>query len=164
MKRKPHLFSILFLSILLSASILDAHTVNYEVQQKGIAVRIFYAADDPASYSEYEIFGPGAKLPHQTGRTDKNGFVSFVPDRQGVWTVKVLGESSHGYHGVTMEVKVDKDLNLESFKKPLVATYTKLVTGISLIIGLFGIYALIRSRKRRPKEAERREQIIKGEK
>jgi nickel transport protein len=62
--------------------------------------------------------------------------------------VKVLGESSHGFHGVTTEVKVDKDFNLESFKKPLAATSTKLVTGISLIIGLFGIYALIRSRKK----------------
>jgi hypothetical protein len=35
-----------------------------------------------------------------------------------------------------------------------VAQYTKFVTGISLIIGLFGIYALIRSRKKRTKEAE----------
>jgi nickel transport protein len=153
MKRRPHLFLMLFLSTLwststlLSTPILNAHTVNYEIQQKGIAVRIFYGAEDPASYSEYEIFGPGDKLPHQTGRTDKNGFVSFVPDRQGIWKVKVLGESTHGFHGMTTEVKVDKDFNLESFKKPLAATYTKLVTGISLIIGLFGIYALLRSRK-----------------
>jgi nickel transport protein len=137
---------------LLSASALHAHTVNYDVQQKGLAIRIFYAADDPASYSEYEVTGPGDELPHQTGRTDKNGFVAFVPDRQGIWKVKVLGESSHGFHGVTTEIKVDKDLNLESFKKPLAATYTKLVTGISLIIGIFGLYALIISRKRLKKE------------
>jgi hypothetical protein len=44
-------------------------------------------------------------------------------------------------------MKTDKDFNLESFNKPLAATYSKLVTGISLIIGLFGIYALLRSRK-----------------
>jgi nickel transport protein len=138
---------------LFSASALYAHTVNFDVQQKGIAIRIFYAADDPASYSEYEITGPGDELPHQTGRTDKNGFVSFVPDRQGIWKVKVLGESAHGFHGVTTEIKVDKDLNLESFKKPLAATYTKLVTGISLIIGIFGLYALIISKKRLKKEA-----------
>jgi nickel transport protein len=122
--------------------------VNYEVQQKGIAVRIFYGADDPAGYSEYEITGPGDSLPHQTGRTDRNGFIAFVPDRQGIWKVKVLGESAHGFHGVTLEIKVDQDLHLESFRKPLAAAYTKLVTGISLIIGLFGLYALILSRKR----------------
>jgi nickel transport protein len=134
--------------MLLFLPLLEAHTVNYEVQQKGIAVRIFYRADDPASYSEYEITGPGDNLPHQTGRTDKNGFVAFVPDRQGIWKVKVLGESAHGFHGVTTEIKVDQDLHLESFRKPLAAAYTKLVTGISLIIGLFGLYALILSRKR----------------
>ncbi len=150
MKRKLHLF-ILFLTTLLAASIVHAHTVNYEVQQKGIAVRIFYAPEDPASYSGFEVFGPGDTLPHQTGRTDKNGFVSFVPDRQGVWKVKVLGESSHGYHGVTTVIKVNKDLDLESFKKPLAATYSKLITGISLIIGIFGLYALMISRKKRPK-------------
>lgn len=139
--------------VLLFPPVLEAHTVNYEVQQKGIAVRIFYSADDPASYSEYEITGPGQSLPHQTGRTDKNGFVAFVPDRQGIWKIRVIGESAHGFHGVTTEIKVDKDLHLESFRKPLAAAYTKLVTGISLIIGLFGIYAFILSRKKLKKGA-----------
>jgi nickel transport protein len=127
---------------------LHAHTVNYEVQQKGMAVRIFYTAKDPASYSECEVYGPGDTLPHQTGRTDKNGFVAFVPERAGLWKLKVLGESIHGFHGVTIELNVDQNLNLESFSKPLVATSTKLVTGISLIIGVFGIFAFIKSRKR----------------
>jgi nickel transport protein len=132
-----------------------AHTVNYDVQQKSVAaVKVFYTADDPASYAEFEVYAPeGGDLPHQTGRTDRNGFASFIPDRQGAWKVKILGESAHGYHGVTVEVKVDKDLNLESFKKPLAAQYSKFVTGISLIIGLFGIYALLSSRKKQKNEA-----------
>jgi len=148
MKIKNQPFYVIFLLMLLTGPVVQAHTVNYQVEQKGVAVRVFYAADDPAGYSEFEIYGPGDKLPHQTGRTDKNGFVCFIPDRQGTWKVKVLGESSHGFHGVTVEVKVDKDLNLESFKKPLAATYSKLITGISLIIGLFGLYALLKSRRR----------------
>ena len=133
---------------------LPAHTVNYEVQQKGVALRIFYAADDPASYSEYEILAPGEDLPHQTGRTDKNGFCAFVPDRRGVWAVKVLGESSHGFHGVTIEVKINEDLDLESFKKPLAATYTKLVTGIGLILGIFGLYAIVTTRRKEKKGSD----------
>ncbi|NTW57663.1 MAG: hypothetical protein HGB21_01060 [Nitrospirae bacterium] len=148
------LFIVSFVaSILVMTSIVFAHTVNYEVQQKGIAIKIFYSAQDPASYAEYEVFGPGEELPHQTGRTDRNGFVAFVPDKQGIWKIKILGESAHGYHGVTTEVKVDKDLGLESFNKPLVAQFTKFVTGISLIIGIFGIYALISSRKKQKSEA-----------
>jgi nickel transport protein len=146
------LFVLLVASIFMTATAAFAHTVNYDVQQKGIAVKIFYSAQDPASYAEYEVFGPGEELPHQTGRTDRNGFVAFVPDKQGIWKIKVLGESAHGYHGVTIEVKVDKDLGLESFNKPLVAQFTKYVTGISLIIGIFGIYALITSRKKQKNE------------
>ncbi len=125
-----------------------AHTVNYEVQQKGIAVRVFYSAKDPASYSEYEIFSPGGTLPHQTGRTDRNGFVAFVPDRPGIWKMRVLGESEHGFHGVTIDVEVNEAVKLESFSKPLVARSEKVITGLSLIVGVFGLYAFIRSRKK----------------
>ncbi|HWR57928.1 MAG TPA: hypothetical protein VN328_03490 [Thermodesulfovibrionales bacterium] len=150
MRTDIHIFLCLAVGIWISLAdgIACAHTVNYDVQQKGLAIKIFYSAQKPASYAEYEIFAPGEELPHQTGRTDRGGFVAFVPDRQGLWKVKVTGESAHGFHGFTVEVKVDKDMNLESFKKPLAATYTKLVTGISLIIGIFGLYAFIVSRKR----------------
>jgi len=125
-----------------------AHSVHYQVENKGISVRIFYAPDDPASYSQYEIFGPGDKIPHQKGRTDKNGFVSFLPDRPGKWLIKVWGESDHGYHGAQIEVKVDKSLFMDSFKKPLVARYTKAFVGISFILAIFGLWALLRTRKR----------------
>jgi nickel transport protein len=142
----------LFLPLGLFLGAIDSHghSINYHIQQKGIAVRAFYSAKDPSSYSQYEIYGPGDKedLPHQTGRTDKNGFLSFVPDRAGTWKIKLWGESAHGYHGFTAEVKVDKELNLESFSKPLVAAHTKLITGLSLIFGIFGVYALWRSRRK----------------
>ena len=126
------------------------HSINYQVIEKGIALRAFYSEKDPSSYSPYEIWGPGDRedLPHQTGRTDKNGFLAFVPDRAGTWKVRLWGESSHGYHGFTTEIKVDRSLNLESFSKPLLATHTKLITGLSLIFGIFGIYAFLRSRRR----------------
>ena len=133
----------------------QAHSIHYDVQQKAMAVRIYYSAKDPAAYSQYELYGPGDKEPHQTGRTDKNGFIGFVPDRAGTWKLQVWGESAHGFHGVTTEIKVDQTLNLESFSKPLVATYTKLVTGISVVFGLFGLYALWVSRRGGSKEANK---------
>ncbi len=98
-----------------SASAVLAHSIQYEVQPKGISAKIFYAADDPASYSEYEVYGPGDAEAYQIGRTDKAGIVSFLPDRPGTWKIKVMGESSHGFHGVTIEVKVDQAFQLESF-------------------------------------------------
>ena len=123
---------------------LEAHTVNYHVENKGISMRVFYAEDDHASYSSYEIFGPGDKIPHQKGRTDKNGFVSFLPDRKGKWVINVYGESEHGMHGAQIVVDVNENLFMESFKKPLVARYTKAFVGISILMAIFGLWALIR--------------------
>jgi nickel transport protein len=126
-----------------------AHTIQYHVEQQvGIAVRAYYSADDPVSYSEYELHGPGDEEPHQIGRTDRNGYLAFVPDRQGTWRLQVWGESTHGFHGVTTEIVVDEALALESFSRPLVATHTKLITGISVAFGLFGLWALWTSRRK----------------
>lgn len=125
-----------------------AHSVHYKVENKGISVRVFYAEDDPVSYSAYEIFGPGDTIPHQKGRTDRNGFVSFLPDRQGEWIVKVTGESEHGMHAAQVEVDVNEDLFMESFKKPLVAKHTQIFIGISFLLALFGLWALIKSWKK----------------
>jgi nickel transport protein len=147
---KELLFALFCFCLLTSSAY--AHSIHYEVQQKGISVRVFYSEKDPASYSSYELFGPGDTLPHQTGRTDKNGFASFFPDRAGIWKIKIWGESSHGFHGVTIDVKVNEALQLQSFGRPLVATHTKLIVGISLIFGLFGIYALLRSRRSHDKK------------
>jgi nickel transport protein len=147
---------LLPLGLFLGETDSHGHSINYHIEQKGIAVRAFYSAKDPSSYSQYEIYGPGDRedLPHQTGRTDKNGFLSFVPDRAGTWKIKLWGESGHGYHGFPAGVKVDKELNLESFSKPLVAAHTKLITGLSLIFGIFGVYALWRSRKKPSKREQ----------
>lgn len=125
-----------------------AHTIHYTVEPKGITIRVFYAAEDPANYAEYEVFGPGDTDPYQVGRTDRRGCLSLLPDRPGEWKVKVLGESAHGFHGVTIDFKVDQAMSLEGFSKPLLATHTRLITGLSLIVGLFGIYAWWRSRKK----------------
>jgi nickel transport protein len=140
------LYAIIILLLISSGA--EAHTVHYQVENKGISVRVFYAEDDPASYSSYEIFGPGDKIPHQKGWTDKNGFVSFLPDKQGKWIIKVYGESEHGMHGAQVEIDVNKNLFMESFKKPLVAQYTKAFVGISFILAIFGLWALLRTRKR----------------
>jgi len=151
--RFTRLALLLPLSLFLGETDSHAHSINYQVLEKGIAVRAFYSEKDPSSYSQYERWGPVDRedLPHQTGRTDKNGFLAFVPDRAGTWKIRVWGESSHGYHGFTTEVKVDKELSLESFSKPLLATHTKLITGLSLIFGIFGIYAFLKSRRKQDK-------------
>jgi nickel transport protein len=134
---------------LLATCAAHAHSVQYHVEQKPLTVvRVFFEPDDPASDSAYQVFAPGEDVAYQKGRTDRNGFISFIPDRGGVWRVKLDGESQHGMHGVVVEVKVSAALQLESFKKPLVAQHTKVITGVSLLIGMAGIFAWLRSRKK----------------
>lgn len=139
---------LMTLLLLLMYSGAEAHSVHYQVENRGISVRVFYAEDDPASYSSCEIFGPGDKIPHQKGRTDKNGFVSFLPDRKGKWVIKVYGESEHGMHGAQIEVDINENLFMDSFKKPLVAKYTKAFVGISFLLAFFGLWSLLKSWKR----------------
>ncbi len=150
--RGRNLWRIIICLVLMTGGIsgkLYAHTIHYEVQPKGISAKIFYSPRDPASYSEFEIYGPGDTEPYQVGRTSRTGFLSFLPDRPGTWRIKVLGESTHGFHGITFDIKVDKAFDLESFDKPLVAMHTKVIVGISVIFGLFGIISLYLSRKRK---------------
>jgi nickel transport protein len=142
---KQALWAILFTC--LWSAFAEAHTINYQVENRGISARVFYAGDEPASYSQYELFSPGDRIPHQKGRTDRNGFVSFLPDRKGKWIIKVYGEAEHGIHAAQIEVNVNENLFMDSFRKPLVAQYTKGFVGGSIVLALFGGWALLRTRK-----------------
>lgn len=144
----------LLLLSLLTVSGAEAHSVEYRVENKGISTRVFFGANEPAAYSPFEIFGPGDTIPHQKGRTDKNGFVSFLPDRAGTWSIKVVAESEHGGHAANIAIQVNEGLFMESFKKPLVADYAKLSVGAGVLLGMFGLWALWTARReRRQREA-----------
>lgn len=135
---------------ILVISLAEAHSIEYQVENKGISTRFFFLPNDPASYSNYEIFGPGDEIPYQKGRTDRNGVVSFLPDRPGKWTIKLVAESTHGGHAAQVEIDVGKKLLMDSFTKPLVATYSKFFLGIGVLLSTFGICALWWSRQRPP--------------
>jgi len=135
---------------LLTASGAKAHSVEYALENRGISARFFFLPDYPASYSPYEIFGPGDKIPCQKGRTDKNGVVSFLPDRPGRWSIKLIVESDHGGHAAQVEVDVKEGLLMDSFSKPLVAAHTKLFLGAGVLLSVFGLWALWASRKGPP--------------
>jgi len=136
-------------SMLCAATPAHAHGIHYRVENTGISVRVFYAPDEPASYAGFEIFGPHDKLPHQKGRTDKNGFVAFLPDRKGTWIVKVSDETEHGVHAARIEVQVNEGLYMESFRKPLVARHIPAFVGLSFFLAAFGLWSLIERRRHR---------------
>lgn len=140
--------------LLLTVPAAEAHGIEYQAENKGISVRFFFLPNDPASYSGYEIFGPGDSIPHQKGRTDKNGVVSFLPDRPGKWTIKVIAESEHGGHAAQTDIQVKEGLLMESFSKPLVASYVKFFVASGALLSVFGIWGLWAARKGAKKEAK----------
>jgi nickel transport protein len=142
-----HRCILLTLLVLLTVSSAEGHSVEYRIENRGISARFFFLPNDPASYSAYEIFGPGDTIPHQKGRTDKNGVVSFLPDRPGPWTIKVTAESEHGGHAAGPVIQVSESLLVESFSKPLVATYPKFFVGVGVFLGVLGLVALWSARR-----------------
>jgi len=143
---------LLFLIGLCFSKTLFAHEVNYQVKgAQGVCVSFFFAGGEPMDYAEIEVYAPGEKIPFQKARTDRNGIFCFMPDKKGVWKVIAKGETEHGLHGAEVEVKVKEDLSIEGFKKPLVATYTKVFIAFGIVgwlIGLAGIYLFFKKKLR----------------
>ncbi len=122
-----------------------AHSVDYQVDSSpAIVVTARFADEDVASYSPFEVFRPQEKIAFQTGRTDQLGRVVFAPDKPGTWLVKVQAESTHGLHGISVPVEVGQNAVIVNYKRPLVATHTKLLVGVSLLFGFFGLLSLFR--------------------
>ncbi|WP_035271740.1 hypothetical protein [Desulfonatronum thiodismutans] len=144
----------LLLCLLFPAATASAHGMHYRVDEKGVSVRFFYTQTDPASYSTYEIFGPDETIPHKTGRTDKNGFVSFLPDKAGTWTVSVAGESDHGLHPKTVTVEIGEGLFVDSYKKPLVAEYLTAFMGLSVILFLYSLWVQLRRKDNNQRDSK----------
>jgi nickel transport protein len=142
----------LVLTLLLLAGAAWAHTVDYDVTGQQATVVTTHLGDEQASYAEYEVFAPEqTDNPFQIGRSDARGRVVFLPDQPGQWTVKVKADSQHGVHGAEIKVQVDTKGVIQSFSKPLVATHTRLLMGVSLLFGLFGLLSLFRGRRQASK-------------
>jgi nickel transport protein len=82
----------------LSPAAARGHEVLHEVARgKAIAVRAFFADGEALAYAPYELYSPAdPKIPHQKGRTDRSGWLAFVPDAPGRWRVKIVDATGHG--------------------------------------------------------------------
>jgi len=142
---------VFFLAIFfLAPCAVFAHGVMGEVGRGGIVVGAKYTTGEPMSYAKVKISAPGAKLPFQSGRTDRNGRFCFFPDKQGEWKVVVDDEMGHR---LEVRVPVDKEMKLrlsQQVKKPLdrfISQYERAITGISIILGVTGMILWWRAKK-----------------
>jgi nickel transport protein len=75
-----------------------AHETLHEIQRgNAIAVKAFFVDGEVLGYTAYEVYSPAdPKIPYQKGRTDRNGWLAFVPDAPGKWRVRVVEDTGHG--------------------------------------------------------------------
>jgi nickel transport protein len=86
------------LVVALAAGHAFAHEVLTTVERgRAIAVKAFFSDGEPLAYAEFQIFSPAdGKIPYQKGRTDRSGYLAFVPNLPGNWHVRVSEASGHG--------------------------------------------------------------------
>jgi nickel transport protein len=75
-----------------------AHETLHDVERgRALALRARLADGEVLAYAPYEVYSPAdRKIPWQKGRTDRAGWLAFVPGVPGKWRVKVIDETGHG--------------------------------------------------------------------
>jgi len=136
---------IAVLTCLLSGGPALAHELQYVVGEgPAVSVRLSFAGGDEFSFESYEIYRAGEKTPFQVGRTDRYGRLVFLPDRPGTWRIKVFSEDGHG---LDFDITTDARGGVERADRPLVERYLRLVVGVALILGIFGLLSLFARRR-----------------
>lgn len=123
-----------------------AHDLQYTVSgAQAVVLRLFYIDDKPFAFEAYEIYRTGEKLPYQVGRTDGQGRVAFLPDRAATWRVKAISEDGHG---LDFNLSTDAAAQVATRSKPFYERYGRIVVGIAVILGLFGLLKVYLQRRK----------------
>ena len=131
---------------------LFAHSVEHSFHDGAMAVKLLLGSE-PASFAPYTLYAPNASLPFQEGQSDKNGIVAFMPDRAGMWKLVATPGSDHGGHQFNIVFEVDDKNIMVWHSAPLFTRYAQIISGVSLIIGFFGMVMAWKLRMRLKKES-----------
>jgi nickel transport protein len=133
------------LLLLLTASPGWAHGVVWSVGVGASVVEFRYTTDEPMSYADITVQGPGDTAA-QTGRTDAKGRFAFMADRHGPWSV--TADDGMG-HVSTAIVPADGGRTAMAPPDPFMASaihegwLLRTLLGVSLIANL-GLVVFIR--------------------
>jgi nickel transport protein len=131
-----------FLAVACLALPAAAHEVTSEVV-RGQAVAVRALAHDGAAFIDAtaEVFSPSSDAtPSWRGRTDRNGWIAFVPDAPGRWRVRVVDATGHGI--VTdVDVPAPGAAGTPPASAPApsaMATVARPLIGVALVAAIFG--------------------------
>jgi nickel transport protein len=119
-----------------------AHEVTSEVaRDRAVAVRALSHGGAALADVTAEVFSPASDAtPFWRGRTDRSGWVAFVPDAPGRWRVRVVDATGHGI--VTdVDVPAPGAAGTPPSAAPpasMLATLARPLLGVALVAAIFG--------------------------
>ena len=138
-------------ALLALSSAARAHEVLHEVQRgRAVAVHAWFPDGESLAYVQAEVFSPAdGKIPFWKGRTDRNGWLAFVPDVPGNWRVRIIDSTGHGLD-TTVEVPTPGTpgsppgpaARAERSGVASLAFALRPVLGVALIAAIFGLLFL----------------------
>ncbi|VEJ24843.1 Uncharacterised protein [Helicobacter cholecystus] len=139
---------LFYLSLLCMSSIW-AHGIFYDLKEdKALVFHINFSQTTPASYAKVIIYKGDSAIPYLEANCDERGVFAFIPPKEGTYRAYVSGTSDHGEHTQEFSFEVGKDFSLSTYQQPLYERYSGVLSAIGLLFGLFGILALLKSRKK----------------
>ncbi|MDO5046009.1 hypothetical protein [Campylobacter sp.] len=127
---------------------LSAHGLFYSAHEgKAIIINANFTEKIPAAYAEIVIFEGDSAIPLLTSRMDSGGNFAFLPPNPGKYKVKIIASSDHGDHTKEFDINTDETMELESYKEPVYQKYMGILSAIGIIFGIFGIIAIVKSKK-----------------
>jgi nickel transport protein len=133
-----------------------AHRMGHAVSTgEALVVTLSYPFGAPPMFEPYRIYAPDADVAFQTGRTDRLGRVSFLPDRPGDWRIVIATEDGHG---AEMSVVVDDGGGVIEPPSAGPGGMARTIAGVGYLFGVAGAVVLWRNRRRsaRSLDADRR--------
>jgi nickel transport protein len=140
--RARHLVSLLLWGWLPVQAL--AHDLQHQIDEgAAVSVRLFFADGSDFAFESYEVYRAGEEIPFQVGRTDLQGRIVFLPDRAGTWRIKAFSEEGHG---ADFSFSTDAMGGVRNADQSFLERHLRIVVGVSVIFGLFGLVDLLMRR------------------
>ena len=149
---RPKALAALAAAALLSPLAATAHEVLHAVERgRAVAVKAYFADGEVLAYTQYEVFSPAdPKIPYQKGRTDRSGYLAFVPDTAGNWRVKVVDNTGHGLD-IQVEAGTASGVPSGSAGSRIASTVAfvlRPLVGLAAIVAVFAALIIFQRRRR----------------
>ena len=150
---------IVLLLIAVSSGRILGHGIEVKsrMQHPAVITTSAYSANQFSADAQVTIFSPAdQEKPYQTGRTDKTGNFTFIPDIAGDWGFIVDDQKGHAekttitidpaFFTPSENIAEEPVIIAEPHDHEIPVTY-KALTGLSLIFGMTGIFYGIKSKQ-----------------